>query len=86
MMNNIRSRNSRLILHITPQQNSVLCRASRQANKSLAEFILDSACQVAEQTLLNDEKAHAFAERLDRPAQDNPGLKDLLSRPAPWST
>lgn len=85
MMSNIRSCNSRLILHITPQQNTVLCGASRQANKSLAEFILDSVCRVAEQTLLNDEKAHAFAELLDRPARDNPGLKDLLSRPAPWS-
>lgn len=85
MMSNIRSRNSRLILHMTPQQNTVLCRAARQANKSLANFILDSACHVAEQMLLNDEKAHSFAELLDPPAQDNPSLKDLLNRPTPWS-
>ena len=86
MMSNFRSRNSRLILHMTPQQHNFMRRAARQASKSLAEFILDSACQVTEQTLFNDEKAQAIAELLDRPAQDNPGLKDLLSRPAPWST
>ena len=86
------SRSSRLGLSTTPQQDIVLRRAAKLANKSLTDFILDSAYQVAEQTLLDQrlflldgEQAEAFIELLDRPAKDNPGLQDLLGRPAPWS-
>jgi len=79
------SHSSRLNLRTTAQQDAVLRRAAELANKSLTDFILDSACQVAERDLLSSEQARIFIERLDRPAQDNPGLQDLLSRPAPWS-
>ena len=58
----------------------------------MTEFILDSACQAAEQTLLDQrmfmltgKQAGALLDLLDRPAQDNAGLKDLFSRRAPWS-
>lgn len=79
------SRSSRLSLRTTAQQDAVLRRAAKLVNKSLTNFILDSACQVAEQTLFNSEQARIFIERLAQPAQDNPGLQDLLSRPVPWS-
>ena len=86
------SRSARLGLRTTPAQDIVLRRAAKLANKSLTDFILDSAYQVAEQTLLDQRlflldgvQAQAFVDLLDRPAQDNPGLQDLLSRPAPWS-
>ena len=79
------SRSSRLGLRTTPQQDIILRRAAELANKSLTDFILDSACQVAERNLLSSEQARIFIERLEQPAQDNPGLQDLLSRPAPWS-
>ncbi|HDS1130721.1 TPA: DUF1778 domain-containing protein [Stenotrophomonas maltophilia] len=85
------SRSARLGLRTTPQQETVLRRAAQVANKSLTDFILDSAYQAAEQTLidqrlflLDGEQAEAFIQLLDRPAQDNPGLKDLFSRSAPW--
>jgi len=55
------------------------------------EFILDSACSAAEQTLLDQRlfvvptgQYRAFLEMLDRPAQPNPGLERLFSRKAPW--
>ncbi|MEE4465264.1 DUF1778 domain-containing protein [Azotobacter chroococcum] len=45
----------------------------------------------AEQTLLDQRlflvsgsQSQALLDMLDRPAQDNPGLKDLFSRSAPW--
>ena len=54
------------------------------------DVILDSACQAAEQTLLDQrlflvcgDQYQALLDLLDRPAQDNPGLRDLFSRPDP---
>jgi len=84
-------RSARLGLRATPQQEAVLRRAAEVANKSMTDFILDSACQAAERTLLDQRlflvsgsQSQALLEMLDRPAQDNPGLKDLFSRAAPW--
>ncbi|AZE99487.1 hypothetical protein C4J95_2025 [Pseudomonas orientalis] len=78
------SHNAQLILRIPPRQVTVLRQAAKLSNKSLTDFILDSACQVAEKTVLNGKQAQAFVDLPDRPAQNNPGLKDLLSRPFPW--
>jgi uncharacterized protein (DUF1778 family) len=85
------TRSSRLGLRATPQQEAVLRRAAEVANKSMTDFILDSACQAAEQTLLDQRlflvsgsQSQALLDMLDRPAQDNPGLQDLFSRSAPW--
>lgn len=85
------TRSARLGLRATPQQEAVLRRAAEVAHKSMTDFILDSACQAAEQTLLDQRlflvpgsQAQAFLDMLDRPAQDNAGLKDLFSQPVPW--
>lgn len=86
------TRSSRLGLRATAEQEIVLRRAADAARKSLTDFILDSACQAAEQTLLDQrlflvdgEQAQALLDLLDRPAANNPGLRDLFSRPAPWA-
>jgi uncharacterized protein (DUF1778 family) len=62
-------------------------------HKSLTDFILDSACEVAEQTLLDqrlfivsDSQYQSLMELLDRPVQDNDGLRNLFTRKAPWDT
>lgn len=85
------TRSARLGLRATPQQEAVLRRAAEVMNKSMTDFILDSACQVAEQALLDQRlflvsgsQSRALLEMLDRPAQDNPGLQALFSRSAPW--
>lgn len=69
----------------------MLRRAADVAHKSLTDFILDSACQAAEQTLLDQRlfmvSSSGYQELLDlleRPPADNPGLRELFSRPAPW--
>ena len=84
-------RTARLGLRTTPQQKAVLRRAAQVSRKSMTEFILDSACQAAEQTLLDQRlfmltgsDAGTLLDLLDRPAQDNAGLKDLFSRQPPW--
>ena len=85
------TRSARLGLRATPQQEAVLRRASEVAHKSMTDFILDSACQAAEQTLLDQRlflvsgsQSQALLEMLDRPAQDNSGLQELFSRSVPW--
>ena len=86
------NRSARLGLRATPEQEAVLRRAADVAHKSLTDFILDSACLAAEQTLLdqrlfmvNGEQYQAFMELLERPAQDNAGLTSLFARKAPWN-
>lgn len=85
------ARSARLGLRATPEQEAVLRRAADVAHKSLTEFILDSACQAAEQTLLDQRlfmvsgsQYEALMELLERPAQLNDGLRELFSRSAPW--
>lgn len=85
------ARSARLGLRATPAQERVLRRAAEISNKTITDFVLDSACQAAEQTLLDQrlflvsgEQADALLELLDRPAQDNAALADLFARSAPW--
>ena len=85
------ARSARLGLRATDQQEAILRRAAEVAHKSLTDFILDSACLAAEQTLLDQRlfvvsgsQYQALMDLLDRPAQDSPGLKDLFSHKAPW--
>jgi uncharacterized protein (DUF1778 family) len=87
------SRSARLGLRSSEAQLAVLRRAADAAHKSLTDFILDSACLAAEQTLLDQrlfmassKDYQAFVDLLDRPARSNAGLKDLFSRQAPWET
>lgn len=84
-------RSSRLGLRTTPEQEAVLRRAADVAHKSLTDFILDSACLAAEQTLLDQRLFMASGSQyqdlmalLERPEQPNEGLRELFSRIAPW--
>ena len=85
------TRSSRLGLRATPEQEVVLRRAAEVSHKSLTDFILDSACQAAEQTLLDqrlfmvpESQYQALMDLLERPVQANDGLRELFSPKAPW--
>lgn len=89
--NSSATRSARLGLRATPEQEAVLRRAADVARKSLTDFILDSACQAAEQTLLDQRlfmvsgnQYQALMDLLERPAQDNDGMRDLFARKVPW--
>jgi uncharacterized protein (DUF1778 family) len=85
------SRSSRLGVRATQEQEAVLRRAAEVAQKSLTDFILESACQAAEETILGQRlfmvsgnQYQSFLDLLDSPEQDNEGLDRLFSKPAPW--
>ncbi len=85
------ARSARLGLRATPEQEAVLRRAAEVSHKSLTDFILDSACLAAEQTLLDQRlfmvtgsQYQALMDLLERPEQPNQGLRDLFARKAPW--
>ena len=87
------ARSARLGLRATVEQETVLRRAAEVARKSLTDFILDSACQAAEQTLLDQRlfmvsgsQYQALMDLLEQPEKPNEGLRDLFSRKAPWDT
>lgn len=86
------SRSARLGLRTTPEQEAILRRAAAVSHKSLTDFVLDSACLAAEQTLLDqrlfmvsDEQGSNLLELLDRPVAESAGMQDLFSKPAPWN-
>jgi uncharacterized protein (DUF1778 family) len=86
------TRSSRLGLRATSEQEILLRKAADVSRKSLTDFILDSACAAAEQTLLDQRlflvaghQYQALLDLLERPEQDNPGLARLFARPTPWT-
>lgn len=86
------TRSARLGLRATLEQEAVLRRAAEVAHKSMTDFILDSACQAAEQTLLDQRlfmvsasQYQALLDLLDSPVEHNAGLQELFSKPAPWN-
>jgi uncharacterized protein (DUF1778 family) len=87
------TRSARLGLRATLEQEAVLRRAAEVAHKSLTDFILDSACLAAEQTLLDQRlfmvsggQYQALMNLLEQSEQPNDGLRDLFSRKAPWAS
>ena len=85
------ARNDRLGFRVSATQRALLSRAAAASNKSLTDFVLESASTAAENTLLDrrlffaDAETFAkFEEALNAPAKVNTGLLDLLSEPAPW--
>jgi uncharacterized protein (DUF1778 family) len=85
------ARSARFGLRATPEQEVVLRRAADVAHKSLTDFILDSACLAAEQTLLDQRlfmvsgsQYQALMDLLERAEQANDGLANLFARKAPW--
>lgn len=78
-------------LRATAEHKALIDRAASRLGKSRTEFMLDSARQVAEETLLDqrlfllDEADYSrFKASLDAPVEPSDELKALLSKPAPW--
>lgn len=85
------ARSARLGLRTTPAQAALIQRAAEVKGKSVTEFVLSSACEKAEQTLIDqrffsvsEEALREFQDALERPTRMRPGLQRLLTEPAVW--
>jgi uncharacterized protein (DUF1778 family) len=88
-MANIETRNEKLDLRLTPSAKRVLQMAAGVAQRSVSEFVLESALARAAETLpdrqrfgLNAEQWRAFQKALDAPVQRSPRLAKLLREPS----
>jgi uncharacterized protein (DUF1778 family) len=84
-----RTRNERLNLRATKKQARLIRLGAKESRSNVSNFILESACLRAEQTLASkqhfelDPAAWAeFMAALDRPIQQKPNLRKLLSEPS----
>ena len=84
-------RSERVDLQLTPDAKRTLERAATASNKSLAEYLVDTGLDAANDSLteqrvfrLDGKRWDDFMTALDAPPQDNPGLRKLLARKPAW--
>lgn len=78
-------------LRASAEQKALIDRAASRLGKTRTDFMLDSAREAAENTLLDqrlflldDSRYEQFVACLDEPVEPSDALKKLLSTPAPW--
>jgi len=78
-------------IRIEEERRTLIDRAAKAAGKDRTQFLLDAATREATTILLDqryfqlDPDAFAkFNAALDAPPAENPRLRELLSRKAPW--
>jgi len=78
-------------LRIEEERRTLIDRAAEAAGKDRTQFVLDAATREATSVLLDqryfrlDRAAFAkFNAVLDAPPAENPRLRKLLARKAPW--
>ena len=83
------ARTQKLDLRLTPAAKHLLREAALVAQRSVSEFVLESALARAEETLadrrrfgLDAERWKAFMEALDAPPRPLPQLQKLLTEPS----
>jgi uncharacterized protein (DUF1778 family) len=82
-------RSQKLDLRLTPKAKRRIQAAAKAQNKSVSEFVLDSALTTADVLLadqsgvrLNAEQWKAFLAALDSPPQNHQRLERLLVQPS----
>lgn len=82
-------KSERIDIRTTPRVKRALQEAAASRNKTVTEFVLDSALTEASEALaerrlflLDDEQWAAFMAALDAPPRPMPKLKRLLTEPS----
>lgn len=88
MPTNTETRSERIDVRATPSMKRLLQEAAQTANKSVSEFLLESALTAAAEALadrrlfvLDKDQWNAFVAALDTPPQPRPRLERLLREP-----
>lgn len=86
-----KTRDVSINLRAHQRQRDLIDQAAESVGKSRSDFMLEAACQKAEDILLDrrvfalpDEQWQTFLAILDAPAQPNDKLRSLLTTSAPW--
>jgi uncharacterized protein (DUF1778 family) len=85
------SRTARLGFRVTSHQEALIRKAAEVTGKNLTQFVLNSACEAAENALIDqrifftdDKEYRAFLNALEKPAEIKPKLQKLMGSAAPW--
>jgi uncharacterized protein (DUF1778 family) len=83
------SKDRRINLRATSVQESLIRAAADKRGVSMTDFVLESACTRAEETIadqvhfvLSDKQWKAFNDALERPKRLRPRLRKLLTEPS----
>ena len=82
------AKTERIDVRASGQVKALLQEAAKAAHKNVSEFLLDAGIAKAHETLaeqrflgLTEEQWNKFQAALDRPVQDKPQLRELLTTP-----
>lgn len=82
------SKTERIDVRASGQVKLLLQEAARASHKNVSEFLLDAGIAMAHETLaeqrlfmLTGDQWNEFQAALDRPVQDKPELRKLLTEP-----
>lgn len=85
------TRTAPINLRALNSQRSLIDHAAAVLGKNRSDFMLEAACREAENILLdqrlfmlNQVDFEAFNQALEAPVKDNPALRKLIERKAPW--
>ena len=85
------ARQTTINLRAKAPQRSLIDQAARVAGKSRTDFMLEAACEKAQQVLLDQTvfaldtaRFKRFRALLDAPVAHGSALRKLLRRQAPW--
>ena len=85
------AKSMQLNMRVHPAQRDVIARAAKVRHKSMTDFVVEAAIEVAEDILLNqrifmadDNQMEEFLRVMDSPVSENPLLQKTLGTPAPW--
>ena len=85
------TKSSPINLRVMPEQRNLIDKAASVLNKTRSDFMMEAACQEAENVLLDrrlflvdDETYEKFDQILNLSATDNKALLVLMEHKAPW--
>lgn len=84
-------RQTTINLRAQAPQRSLIDQAARVAGKTRTDFMLEAACEKAQQVLLDQtlfsldvDRFERFQALLDAPVEQGAALRKLMDRQAPW--